>query len=55
MTLVDTSVWVEILRDRTETIARVFRQCLQGEIYALSDQRQLEFPGLKCLHILPIM
>ena len=42
MILVDTSVWVEILRDRTETIARAFRRRLQGEICALSRFTQLE-------------
>jgi len=42
MILVDTSVWVEVLRDRTGTIARAFRRRLQGEIYALSRFTQLE-------------
>ncbi len=42
MILVDTSVWVEVLRDRTGTIARAFRRRIQGEIYALSRFTQLE-------------
>ncbi len=42
MILVDTSVWIEVLRDRTGTIARAFRRRLQGETYALSRFTQLE-------------
>jgi len=55
MTLVDTSVWLRSCGIAQRPSLEFFASAFEGEIYALSDQRQLEFPGLKCLHILPIM
>ena len=42
MILVDTSVWVEILRDKTGRKVQAFRKRIGGEIYVLSRLTQLE-------------
>lgn len=42
MILVDTSVWVEVLRDRTGRIVKVFRERAGDEIIAFSRFTQLE-------------
>ncbi|MDA2930246.1 PIN domain nuclease [Acidobacteria bacterium AH-259-O06] len=42
MILVDTSVWVELLRDREGAIVQAFHQRVQNEIYVLSRFTQLE-------------
>jgi len=42
MILVDTSVWIEILRDKTGRKASVFRQSIGSEIYVLTRFNQLE-------------
>jgi hypothetical protein len=40
--LIDTSVWVEVLRDKTGRIVNVFRQRVGDEIIAFSRFTQLE-------------
>mgnify|MGYP001547383562 FL=1 len=42
MILIDTSVWVEVLRDKTGRIVNVFRQRVGDEIIAFSRFTQLE-------------
>ena len=42
MILVDTSVWVEVLRDKTGRIVKVFRERAGDEIIAFSRFTQLE-------------
>ena len=42
MILVDTSVWVEVLRDRTGRMVKVFRERAGDEIIAFSRFTQLE-------------
>ena len=42
MILVDTSVWIEILRDKKGQIVRLFRERLGDDIYALTRFTQLE-------------
>ncbi len=42
MILVDTSVWVEVLRDRTDRMVKVFRERAGDEIIAFSRFTQLE-------------
>ena len=42
MILVDTSVWVEVLRDKTGRIVKVFREWTGDEIIVFSRFTQLE-------------
>jgi predicted nucleic acid-binding protein len=42
MIIVDTSVWIEVLRDRTGEIVKSFRERLSGEICVLTRFTQLE-------------
>jgi len=42
MILVDTSVWVEIFRDKTGDIARAFQEVIGAETYVISRFNQLE-------------
>ena len=42
MILVDTSVWIEIFRDKTGNIAKIFKKTIGAEYYALSRFQQLE-------------
>jgi hypothetical protein len=42
MILVDTSVWIQVLRDRTGTIVRAFRERLGDEVIAFTRFTQLE-------------
>lgn len=42
MIIVDTSVWIQILRDRTAKIAHAFRQKINGKVYVLTRFTQLE-------------
>ena len=42
MILVDTSVWVEVLRDKTGSIVQAFRERIGKEVYVLSRFTQLE-------------
>ena len=42
MILVDTSVWIEILKDKTGRKSRVFKRIIENEIYVLSRFNQLE-------------
>jgi len=42
MIIVDTSVWVEVLRDRTGEVVQLFRQKVSGEVYLLTRFTQLE-------------
>ena len=42
MILVDTSVWVEVLRDKTDRMVKVFRERTGDEIIAFSRFTQLE-------------
>lgn len=42
MILVDTSVWVEILRDRSGKAGRLFKKRVGAEVFALSRWTQLE-------------
>lgn len=42
MILVDTSVWIEILRDKTGNIANAFHNAIGAENYAISRFQQLE-------------
>lgn len=42
MILVDTSVWIDIMRDKTGRIARMFRDRIGNEPYVLSRFNQLD-------------
>lgn len=42
MIIVDTSVWVEVLRDRTGEVVQLFRRKVSGEVYLLTRFTQLE-------------
>ncbi|CAB1060713.1 hypothetical protein D1BOALGB6SA_5480 [Olavius sp. associated proteobacterium Delta 1] len=42
MILVDTSVWIEIFRDKTGNIVKTFQKTIGAENYALSRFQQLE-------------
>jgi len=42
MILVDTSVWIEIFRDKSGTVAKAFRDRIGSEISVLSRFNQLE-------------
>ena len=42
MILVDTSVWIEIFRDKTGNIAKAFQNAIGAENYAISRFQQLE-------------
>ncbi|MBW2109313.1 MAG: PIN domain-containing protein [Deltaproteobacteria bacterium] len=42
MIIVDTSVWIEILRDRNGEVVRLFRRKVGAEIYVLTRFTQLE-------------
>ncbi len=42
MILVDTSVWIEIFRDKTGNIVKAFQKATGAEIYAISRFQQLE-------------
>lgn len=42
MILVDTSVWIEIFRDKTGNIAKAFQKAISAENYAISRFQQLE-------------
>ena len=42
MILVDTSVWVEVLKDKDGGIVQDFRDWVGGEVYALTRFTQLE-------------
>ena len=42
MILVDTSVWVDILRDKTGKVVSRFRHLTQGQLIVLSRFNQLE-------------
>ncbi len=42
MILIDTSVWIEVFRDKTGKIANAFRKVVGAEIYVLSRFNQLE-------------
>jgi len=42
MILVDTSVWIEIFRDKTGNIVKAFQRTIGTENYALSRFQQLE-------------
>ena len=42
MILVDTSVWIEIFRDKTGHVVKAFREITRSENYALSRFHQLE-------------
>jgi len=42
MILVDTSVWIEVLRDKTGSVVQAFRERIGREIYVLSRFTQLE-------------
>ncbi len=42
MILVDTSVWVEVLKDKDGGIVQDFRDWVDGEVYALTRFTQLE-------------
>ena len=42
MILIDTSVWVEVLRDKTGRIVKVFRERIGDEVIAFSRFTQLE-------------
>ena len=48
MILVDSSVWIDIFRDRTDNLAQTFRDLIRDDIYALTRFTQLELlPGSK--------
>ena len=42
MILVDTSVWIEIFRDKTGNIVKVFQTVIGAETYVISRFNQLE-------------
>jgi predicted nucleic acid-binding protein len=42
MILVDTSVWIEVLRDKKGSVVKGFRQVVGEEVYALTRFTQLE-------------
>jgi predicted nucleic acid-binding protein len=42
MILVDTSVWIEIFRDKTGNIVKAFQKAIGAENYAISRYQQLE-------------
>ena len=42
MILVDTSVWIEIFRDKTGHIVKSFQKAIGTEYYAISRFQQLE-------------
>ena len=42
MILVDTSVWIEVLRDKRGSVVQAFRERIGREIYVLSRFTQLE-------------
>ena len=42
MIIVDTSVWIEVLRDRSGEIVQAFRRKVSGEVYVLTRFTQLE-------------
>jgi predicted nucleic acid-binding protein len=42
MILVDTSVWLDVLRDKTGKVVRAFRETIGEEIWVLSRFTQLE-------------
>lgn len=42
MILVDTSVWIEVIRDKTGKVVSAFRERIGSEIYALCRFTQLE-------------
>lgn len=42
MILVDTSVWIEVLRDKSGKIAKAFQKRINSESYVLSRFNQLE-------------
>jgi predicted nucleic acid-binding protein len=42
MIIVDTSVWIEVLRDRRGEIVQSFRQEVSGDVYVLTRFTQLE-------------
>jgi predicted nucleic acid-binding protein len=44
MILVDTSVWIEIFRDKTGNIVKAFQKAIGAENYAISRYQQLELP-----------
>jgi hypothetical protein len=43
MILVATSVWIEVLRDKTGNIVKAFQKAIGAENYAISRFQQLEF------------
>ena len=42
MILVDTSVWIEILRDKTGRVTKAFKERIGAEYYVLSRFTQFE-------------
>ena len=42
MILVDTSVWIDVLRDKTGSMERLVRQRIADEFYVLTRFNQLE-------------
>ena len=42
MILIDTSVWIEIFRDKTGNIVKAFQKAIGAENYAISRFQQLE-------------
>ncbi len=42
MILIDTSVWIEIFRDKTGNIVKAFQKSIDAENYAISRFQQLE-------------
>jgi predicted nucleic acid-binding protein len=42
MILVDTSVWIEMFRDKTGNIVKTFQKAIGAENYAISRFQQLE-------------
>ena len=42
MILIDTSVWIEIFRDKTGNIVKAFQKAIGSENYAISRFQQLE-------------
>ena len=42
MILIDTSVWIEIFRDKTGNVVKAFQKAIGAENYAISRFQQLE-------------
>jgi predicted nucleic acid-binding protein len=42
MIIVDTSVWIEILRDKTDSVAKAFKEFVGLDTYALTRFAQME-------------